>query len=116
MSNRPGMWPEATKQVSRLDDLAFVSLRFHRLVVRLLAALLRRLDILVLALETAAVLFLGDNLLQHGLLALLVLQTAAVELSSAFDDSADLGECRNITLLVVLLVVAVGVKDVPHLE
>lgn len=104
------------RQISRLDDLAFVSLCLQRLVVGLLATRFGCLDILVLPLETASVLFLGDNLLQHGLLAVLVLQAAAVELSGAFDYGTDLGECGNVALLVVLLVVALRVKDVPHLE
>jgi hypothetical protein len=82
----------------------------------LLAARLALVDVLVLPLETATVLFLRDDLLQDGLLAVLVLQAAAVELSRAFNDGADLRESRNVVLRAVLLVVALGIKNTPHLE
>lgn len=82
----------------------------------LLSARLGRLDVLVLSVEAATVLLLGNDFLEHGLPAVLVLETAAVELGGAFNNGADLGERRNIALGVVLFVVALGIEDAAHLE
>lgn len=75
---------------SRLDNLALVSLRHQCLVMPLLATRLALVDVLVLPLEAATVLFLLDDLLQESLLAFLVVQAAAVELGRALNDGADL--------------------------
>jgi len=101
---------------SRLDHFAFVSLRLDSLVVGFLAACFAPVDVLVLPLEAAALLLLGDDLLQDGLLAVLLVQTAAVEFCGALDNGSDLGESRNVVLRVVLLVMAFRVQNVPHLE
>lgn len=107
---------QASCKSSRFYDLAFASLCFQRVVVGFLATRLGRLNILVLPVETTAVLLLGDNLLQHGLLTVLVLQATAEELCWAFNDGADLRECGYVVLRVVFLVVALGIKDAPHLQ
>lgn len=101
---------------SRLEHFAFVSLRLDSLVVRLLAACFALVNVLVLSLKAAALLLLGNDLLQDGLLAVLLVQTAAVELGGALDDGSDLGESRNAVLRVVLLVMTFGVQNVPHLK
>lgn len=82
----------------------------------LLSARLGCLNVLVFSVEAATVLLLGNDFLEHGLLAVLVLETAAVKLGGAFNDGADLGEGRDIALGVVLFVVALGIEDAAHLE
>lgn len=107
---------EALSLNSRLHDLALVPLRLHRLVVGLLATCLAFVNVLVLPLETATVLLLGADLLQNGLLAVLLVETTAIELSRALDDGADLREGRNVVVRVILLIMALGVQDVPHFQ
>lgn len=81
-----------------------------------LSARLGCLDVLVFSVEAATVLLLSNDFFEHGLLAVLVLETAAVELGGTFNNGADLGESRNIALGVVLFVVALGIEDATHLE
>lgn len=82
----------------------------------LLAARLALVDILVLPLETATLLLLRDDLFQNGLFAVLLVETAAVELSCSLDDRADLGESWDIVFRVVLLIMALRIEDISHLE
>lgn len=59
---------------------------------------------------------MNNNLLEDSLLAVLLVQAAAVELSRTFDDSTNLRKRRNVVLRIVLLVVALRVEDIPHFK
>jgi hypothetical protein len=101
---------------SWLEDLSFVALRFESVVKGLLPARFGLDDVVILSLELARRLFLGKDLLHKGLLPVLLVDAAVVELSRAFDNSPDMTEGGNVRLGIRLFVVALRVQHVSHLE
>jgi hypothetical protein len=91
-------------------------LRLQRLVMRLFPTRLSFVDLLVLLLEAAALLFLRSHLLEQRLLAVFVGDAGAVELSGALDDGANLGKRGDVVARIVLFVVPLGIEYVAHLE
>ena len=101
---------------SWLHDLAFVALRLECVVESLLSTGLCLENVVVLSLELARRLFLREHFLYEGLLSVLVVDPAVVELGRAFDDGSDVAEGRYVRLGVGLLVVSLRVEHVAHLE
>lgn len=101
---------------SRLADSALVTLCLLFLVEIFASTSFLGGDVVVLAFEATAVLLLVNNFLQEGLLAVLVAKTTAEELSRTFDNGANLRECGNIVLRIVLLIMTFGVQNISHLQ
>jgi hypothetical protein len=101
---------------SWLDNLAFVALRLERLVERLLPAGFRLENVVVLPLELARRLFLREHFLNKGLLSVLLVDAAIVELGRALDDGPDMAEGGYVRLGVRLFVMPLRVEHVAHLK
>jgi len=86
------------------------------LVVRLLSACLGCLDVAILSLETASVFLAGEDLVNKGLLAILVVESSREVLGGALDDGADVRILRRSHLAVLLLVMSMRIKHVTHLQ
>jgi hypothetical protein len=84
--------------------------------VGFLATRLALVDIFVLPLEAATLLLLRNDFFKDGLLAILLVEAATVELGCSFDNGAYLRKGWDIILRVVLFVVTLRVKNIPHLE
>lgn len=103
------------RHMSSLANPARLALVLHSLVVALFAAGLVGLDFVILSLEPATVLFLGQDFFDKGSLAVLVLDAGTVVFGGSFNNGTDLGIFGHV-LAVFLFVVSVRVKDVAHLQ
>jgi len=92
------------------------TLRLDTLIEGLLSARLPGLDVRVLQAKTTSLLLPGQNFLNKRPLTILVLDPSTEVLGGSFDDRTDLGILWSLELAIVFLVVAVWIKDVPHLE
>ena len=99
---------------SLLDTTLALSLEV--LVESLLSTALLGLDFAVLLLEASGLLLAGKDFLHESALAVLVLDSGGEVLGRALDDGTDLAVLRCLHLAAVLLVVAMRVKDVTHLQ
>jgi hypothetical protein len=91
-------------------------LRLKVLVESLLSTALLDLYLAVLLLETAILLLPGKDLLHESAFAVLVLDSGREVLGRALDDGANLAVLGRLHLATILLVVAMRVKDVTHLQ
>jgi inosine/guanosine/xanthosine phosphorylase family protein len=92
------------------------ALGLQSLVVRLLSACLGALDVAILLLETAGVLLAGQDFVDKGLLAILVVESAREVLGRTLDDGTDMGVLWRSHLAAVLLVMSMRIKHVTHLQ
>lgn len=92
------------------------ALGLQSLVVRLLSACLGGLDVAILSLEAAGVLLAGQDFVDKGLLAILVVESAGEVLGRTLDDGADLGVLWRSHLATILFVMSMRIKHVTHLE
>ena len=100
-----------------MDFSRLLPLHHKLLVMRLLAACLRILDLVVLPLEPPILLFAVHCFLDKVLRSVLLIDAGRVEFGRAFDDGADLRELRDLGFLGAgLLVVPVWVEDGAHLQ
>jgi hypothetical protein len=104
-----------TGSATSLLDTTF-ALRLEVLVESLLAAALLGLHLGILLLEAAALLFSGKDLFDEGAFAVLVLDSGRQILGGTLDDGTDLAVLGCLHLAAILLVVAVRIKDVTHLQ
>jgi hypothetical protein len=97
-----------------LDTTLALSLEVF--VESLLSTALLGLHFAVLLLEATGLLLAGKDFLHEGALAILVLNPGGEVLGRALDDGTDLAVFRRLHLTTVLLVVAMRVEDVTHLQ
>lgn len=106
-----------TASIHRLGSSCLLSLRHEFRVVRLLAAGLCVLDLVVFSLETTVLLLPRHGFFNEILSSFLLVDPGGVELGGSFYDGADLGELRDLRVLGSgLLVVTVGIEDGSHAE
>ena len=86
------------------------------LVIGVFTTGLLRLDVAILALKSTSLLLFSQYLLDESPLAIPVLNPAAEILRRAFYDRANLRVLWSLELAVVLLVMAVRIEDVSHLQ
>jgi inosine/guanosine/xanthosine phosphorylase family protein len=113
-------WCIALCRICRDDGSSLLgverALGLQSLVVRLLSARLRALDVAVLSLETAGVFLAGQDFVDKGLLAILVVESAREVLGGTLDDGADVRVWRRCHLAILLLVMSMRIKHVTHLQ
>lgn len=113
-------WCIALCRICKADHSSLLgiegALGLKSLVVRLLSACLGSLDVAILSLETASVFLTGEDFVDKGLLAILVVEPAREVLGRTLDDGADVGIFRRSHLAILLLVMSVGIKHVTHLQ
>jgi hypothetical protein len=93
-----------------------LSLRLEVLVESLLAAAFLGLHLGILLLEAATLLLSGKDLFDESAFAVLVLDSGRQVLRRTLDDGTDLAVLGCLHLAAILLVVAVRVEDVTHLQ
>lgn len=101
---------------SRLDDFALVTFRLECLVKSLLSTRLGLDNVVVLLLELARGLFLREHLFHKRPLPVLLVDAATIVLRGALDNGADLAKGGHVRLGFRLLVVALRVQHIAHLE
>ena len=86
------------------------------LVVSLLAARLRLLDLAILLLESAGLTFSCHSLFHEGLHPVLLVDSGTVELCWAFNYCARLRKRWNFAFSIAFLVMSMWVEDRPHFD
>lgn len=100
----------------RNNSDSFLPLVKHLLVVCFLPAGLRVLNLVVLPLEPARLLFVSHLFFHEVLGTIFPVDAGGIPFSWTFNYGSHLGECRNLALSGVFLVVAMRIEDVTHFD